>query len=380
MVHETERSLNDEKKDEKKYRGVYEKVKGSGVWWIRYFADGQKHREKVGKKSHAIKRYQIRKTEIYEGRYFPHHHGPTVETLKDGIVENYRLNNQNLEPVETSWKRLEPVFANMRAESVTTDKMNRYISDLAAQGYANGSINRDMAILKRMFRLAARTTPPKIRKLPVFPSRLREAPPRSGFVVDQQYRAIMAQPMETWLQAFIATAYKFGFRKEELLGLRVGQVDLAGWVIRLNPGETKNDEGRIAPMTSEIHKLLKHCVKGKGPEDFVFTRAGKPVIDFRATWDVVTAAAGLPGILVHDLRRSAVRNMVRRGIPEKVAMAISGHKTREVFDRYNIVSETDILDAGRKLEDKTRKRSDPRRDTGVSRGTKRVFVKRNRMR
>ena len=379
MVHKVDGSLTEDKKEEAKYRGVFEKVKGSGVWWIRYFADGQKHREKVGKKSHAIKRYQIRKTEIYEGRFFPHHHGPTVNALKDGIFENYQLNNQNLEPVETSWKRLKPVFGNMRAESVTTDRMNRYISDLAAQGYANASINRDMAILKRMFRLAARTTPPKIRKLPVFPHRLREAAPRSGFVVDSQYRALMAQPLEPWLQAFIATAYKFGFRKEELLGLRVGQVDLAGRVIRLNPGETKNDEGRIAPMTSEIHKLLKHCVKGKGPDDFVFTRAGKPVLYFAGTWDAVTAAAGLPGILVHDLRRSAVRNMVRRGVPEKVAMAISGHKTREVFDRYNIVSETDILDAGRKLEDKTRKRSDPIRDTAVSRGTNRVSVKRIRM-
>jgi integrase len=370
--------MSEEKKDEKKYRGVFEKVKGSGVWWIRYFADGRKHREKVGKKSHAIKRYQIRKTEIYEGRFFPLHHGPSINTLKEVIFENYRLNNQKIKPLETSWNHLEPVFGGMRAESVTTEKMNRYIADRSTKGSSNATINRDMAMLQRMFRLAARTTPPMVRRIPAFPPRLKEAAPRSGFVVDQQFRALMAQPMEMWLQAFLAVAYKFGFRTGELLSIRVRQVDLAGRIIRLNPGETKNDEGRIAPMTSEIHELLKHCVKGKGPDDFVFTRGKKRVIDFRGAWDIITAAAGVPGLLPHDLRRSAVRNMLRRGIHEKVAMAISGHKTRAVFDRYNIVSETDILDAGRKLED--RKRSDPRRDTGVSRGTNHVSVKRIRMR
>lgn len=365
--------------DEKKYRGVFEKVPGSGVWWIRYFADGKKHREKVGKKSLAIKRYQIRKTEIYEGRYFPLRHGPTIEALKEDLFENYRMNNQILQPIETCWKRMQSTFAGMRAESLTTANVNRYIADRAAEGYSNASINRDLAMLKRMFHLGARSTPPKVRKLPVFPQMLREAPPRSGFVVDAQYRAMMAQPIPTWTQCFIALAYKFGLRKQELLALRVGQVSLPDRVIRLNAGETKNEEGRLVPMTSETHELLKLCVQGKQPGDLVFTRNGKPIIDFRDTWRVLTAAAGVPGIFVHDMRRSAVRNMVRRGIPEVVAMAISGHKTRSVFDRYNIVSETDLMDAGRKLEDSFVRRSDPKTDTKVSRGTTALSRKRRRI-
>jgi len=70
----------------------------------------------------------------------------------------------------------------------------------------------------------------------------------------------------------------------------------------------------------------------------------------RKTWDPLVKAAGLPGLLLHDFRRSAVRNMVRRGIPQKTARTISGHKSDSIFSRYNIVSEDDIRDAAKKIE------------------------------
>jgi integrase len=90
---------------------------------------------------------------------------------------------------------------------------------------------------------------------------------------------------------------------------------------------------------------------GKAKHDFVFTRAkGQPVVGFRKRWKKLTTLAELSGLLFHDLRRSAVRNMVRRGVPETVAMKISGHKTRAVFDRYNVTSEADLADAARKIE------------------------------
>jgi len=92
--------------------------------------------------------------------------------------------------------------------------------------------------------------------------------------------------------------------------------------------------------------------RGKKPEDFLFTREnGEVVKDFRGTWDALTEAAGVPGLLFHDFRRSSVRNMIRRGVPQKTARTVSGHKTDAVFSRYNIVSEDDIRDAARRIEE-----------------------------
>lgn len=145
-------------------------------------------------------------------------------------------------------------------------------------------------------------------------------------------------------------AYAFGFRKSELLTMRVAQVDLANRTVSLYRGRTKNKEPRQVKLTHDTYTLLQVCVHGKTPTDYVFTRGNVRVRDFRGAWDKLCKAAGLDGLIFHDLRRSAVRNMIRRGIPEIVAMRISGHKTRSVFDRYNIVSENDLADAALKLE------------------------------
>jgi integrase len=128
--------------------------------------------------------------------------------------------------------------------------------------------------------------------------------------------------------------------------------------VRLNPGTTKNDEGRIAYLSSDLlgalhvqlalTKELEHSAGIIIP--WVFHRKGRSQIrGFRKVWTKACRRAGVPGMVFHDLRRTAIRNMLRAGVNERVAMKISGHRTRSVFERYNIVSEADLKDAAKKV-------------------------------
>lgn len=149
-------------------------------------------------------------------------------------------------------------------------------------------------------------------------------------------------------------AYHVGNRLGELRQLRWDQVDLKRNQIRLNPGDTKNKRGRVLPIYREMQhwlsmqKALRNTSFPACP--YAFQHDGKPIVDFRKAWKSATRRAGLVGTLFHDLRRSAVRNMREAGIPENVAMEISGQKTRAVFERYNIVSDRDLKMAAEKME------------------------------
>jgi len=127
-------------------------------------------------------------------------------------------------------------------------------------------------------------------------------------------------------------------------------VELAACVIRLRPEVSKNKDGRLLPLKGELLEVIERAAEHRRLDCvYVFHVDSQPIGDFRKAWKAACKTAGLGGLIVHDLRRSAVRNMVRTGIPERVCMALSGHKTRNVFDRYNIVSEADLVAAADRL-------------------------------
>ena len=109
-------------------------------------------------------------------------------------------------------------------------------------------------------------------------------------------------------------------------------------------------------MTAKLFELIRECVAGKLSTDYVFTRQGRPIVDMRDAWAAACKEAGCVGLLFHDLRRTAARNLVRNGVPAKVAMKITGHRTSSMFQRYNITDGSDIREVTRKLEDAARKR------------------------
>jgi integrase len=349
--------------------GAILRRKNSPYWWIQFYRNGRGFRESTHTtdRRKAERMLARRLASVASGQFIePKHERITVGVLYEALLTNYEVNQRaSLDGAKQRWeKRLKDYFGHLQARAVTTDLLNAYVLKYKAStegksgdedegrsaALTNATINRDFAALKRAFNLAYRSTPRKVSHVPTFPH-LDEAAPRRGFIEQAQYDALAKHATSLWLRAFLAVAYSFGFRKGELLGLRVRQVDLASRTITLDPGDTKNGEPREVHMTQDVYELLKACVVGKERDDFVFTREnGKRVLDFREAWEKLITAAGLPGLLVHDLRRSAGRNMVRKGVPERVAMAISGHKTRTVFERYNIVSKGDLEEAARKIE------------------------------
>ena len=288
----------------------------------------------------------------------------TFQTLAADLLDDYRINHRrSIKDVESRLKlHLTPYFGNFLAAAITTEKAKEYLLLRQRQKAKDGTIQQELALLKRMFNLASRATPPKVARVPYI-QMPRASEPRTGFVEKEGYVRLLAALPE-YLRPVVTMAYSTGMRRGEIMSLRWENIDLLNRQVRLNAGETKNGEGRVIPLGDDLIEVLKtqlHSRNTQFPDcPFVFFRTiwtkAKPVPswltigDIRKAFEAACIAAGLTGTILHDLRRSAVRNMVRAGVQERVAMRISGHKTRSVFDRYNIVSEQDLTDAVRKLQ------------------------------
>jgi integrase len=290
----------------------------------------------------------------------------SVGALLDALLDDYEVNGKCL-----WWAKgvvrvhLRPFFGAMRASAVGTREIQSYIAmrrkpstrkmekggTRAYKAASNATVNRELAILRSAFHMGRKCDPPKVHTVPHI-LKLKESAPRKGFFERDAFLAVRSQLPEE-IRPVITFGFYTGCRRGEVMGLRWEQVDLAEGVVRLNAGETKNDEGRVIPLAPELREMLA-MLKAQRDESWpksgsVFSRGGEPILNFRKSWAQACKQAGHPGLLFHDLRRTGVRNLIRAGVPEVVAMRISGHKTRSMLDRYNVVSEADLKDAGRKL-------------------------------
>jgi integrase len=328
----------------------------ASIWWIQYSVRGKRYRESSGSSNRveAVKLLKRRFGEVSEGRSIGHDiEKTTFENLSRILLDDYVVNaRQSVRRVKGALRNLGAFFADSRAVDITEDRLKSYIVHRQRQKAANATINRELAALKRAFHLAGR----KVGQPPRF-HMLRENNTRKGFFEPQQFNTVLAHLPE-YMRPVFEVAYITGWRTtSELLTRRWHHVDLEkGW-LRLEPGESKTREGRMFPLTPELRDILsKQLERTRKLElateqliPWVFHRQGKPIRDYYGSWDKACEIAGFPDRLVHDLRRTAVRNLERAGVPRSAAMKMTGHKTESVYRRYAIVDEAMLREGAEKL-------------------------------
>jgi len=342
--------------------------KTAATWWISYSTHGKRHRENAHstKEADAAKLLKLRLGQAAIGIPV----GPQVERTTLGeilkMVEvDYAANGRrSLDRVKHASTHLKNFFdADTKVRNITADRITAYQAARLKQperegeprGASPSTTNYELAVLRRAFRLGARAgkvaARPEIQMLHVENA-------RKGFFEPGQHRAVMNH-LPDYLKPVASVAYITGWRtRSELLTRQWRHVDFANGWLRLDPDESKNGEGREFPFTPELLSILqeqREIVKAIERKHscvipWVFVHPdGRPIKDFRGAWAKACKAAGVPGRLVHDFRRTAVRNLERAGVPRSAAMKLTGHKTEAVYRRYAITDSAMLQEAAVKL-------------------------------
>jgi integrase len=322
------------------------------------------------KVSEAKKALRRRLNEVAGGRYIAADvEKTTFGDIKAMGLDDYRANGRkSLDRFEDAVAHLNGFFLDaMRVRAITPDRITAYTAARREDGAANATINRELSALKRMLRLGERAG--KVVGRPYI-GMLEENNRRKGFMEDEQFEAIRSHLPEH-LKAPMELAFITGWRlKSEIVTRQKSHLDMkAGW-LRLEPGETKNGEGRMFPLVprlravvaAQMERTREHEQKTGTIVPWLFHHAGRPIKSYRRAWLTACLKAGLAQVvsekprkikplrIPHDFRRTAVRNLERAGIPRSAAMAMVGHKTESVYRRYAIAEEGMLNEAGAKLQ------------------------------
>lgn len=339
----------------KTQRGGGRVFQRGGQFWIAYYApkDGKstEHREPGGAtEKEARKKLKSRLEEIIVARrggqrfQGPRQERITVDELLQSLEQDYVIHGRkSLPQLRSHLAHVRKFFAMDRAFSVTPDRLRRYIASRQEEGAQPATVNRELEGLRRAFALAVEAQ--VLTSIPVFTS-LPENNARQGFFERGDFQAVLDRLRDSDVKDFCDWFYRTGMRPGEIRALTWDTLDRETWTLRLHARDAKTRRGRAIALAGEVRAIIERRVQARRLDcALIFHRGGKPFGDFRKVWNRACREVGIAGRLIYDLRRTAVRNMVRAGVDPAVAMKISGHRTRNVFDRYNIINEDDIRQA-----------------------------------
>lgn len=338
--------------------GTLYRAAGRTIWSMKYYKDGKAVYESSGTsvKDEARDQLKIREGAIANGEQIAGRAGRqmTFDTAFKAVEDDYLMERRrSIDDLKRRVKlHLLPRFRGKRLRDIDEGDVRDYMAARIKAGAKPATVNREAAIIKRAFRLTASKTklrPPSI-------SMLEERNIRTGFFEREQFDALCKYLPAPW-PAVMAFAFFTGWRiRSEVLTLTWANVDENTETVTLAAGTTKNGEGRTFPYGGHpelrdviiAQKARQKALQARGvmkPWVFADDSGDRLPAFYSELWRAACKAAGCPGRIPHDFRRTAVRNLIRAGVPETTAMTLTGHMTREVFKRYDIVNEADLRSA-----------------------------------
>ena len=335
---------------------------GAKTYTIRWYDDGVRREESTGSRDfmQAKRLLAMRQGSVARGEQ-PE---PKMGTLRfdeaiDAVLKDYQvMGKRSLGHAERRYRlHLSPYFGRKKMKAISADTIRAYQVHRQDEGAANATINREIALVRRAFTLAQADRLvnwiPDMELLP-------ESEPRQGIIEPHQFDKIIENLPEP-LRGPVRLTYFCGWRIEsEVWSLEWHQVDRKRKVIRLDAKHSKNGEARDLPyeQLDDVIEVIEtqwqahqQLAEGGTICPWVFHRDGRPIKSMRRAWKTACKRAGCPDKIPHDLRRTASTNLIAAGVPEVVAMKISGHKTRSTFRRYMIANNDDVVNALGKVSD-----------------------------
>jgi integrase len=324
-----------------------------GWWWCNYSVEGVRRREscQTQDRDAALAYLQRKQGKLASGELLT----PDRVRIRDLlalVLEDYDVRGVAQAYISGLKVKsiLNPKLGDVRAAKLTTAQVKQYVRD-RLKTVKPGTVNREMALLHRAYQLGYQHDPPLVARVPHFP-KLPEGEPRRGFLKPELYRSLLLELPED-LRLLFVVAYHVGLRRGALLRIKWTQVDFDASCIWMDGRRANRKPQPVAvPIYGDMAKFL--AIQPRESE-YLFARGSRPIKNFRDSWDQACLRAGVPHLLFHDLRRTAVRNLRRAGVAETVIMKITGHRTQSVFQRYNITDQSDTQEAGRMAEDFLRK-------------------------
>ena len=345
---------------EEKLTGLY--LRGS-VWWIKYRgprpggswgvireSSGSSDPKAAGKLRDDRVREAHNDRDGIRKFVGPRQRQVTVGQLLDGLEKDYETRKiKSLRQVKVHLAPVREFFGYRRVSGVTRSSIAKYVDERREAEVADATIDRETELLRRAFTLATEDERPLVAWVPKVPRLVKaNANARQGFVERADFEKVLAELPGQVLRDIAVWGYGTGMRRGEVLALTWDGYDAETRAVRLAAKDAKTGRARMIPLDGlpELAAVIKRRLADRRPGcPLIFHRDGRVVGDFYGSWSRACARADVRPFSFHDLRRTAVRNMVRAGVPERVAMEISGHRTRAIFDRYNIVSEKDLFEA-----------------------------------